>query len=199
MEGVQTREGLYGFEFREVDLRRVAEGKEKKTYDIKQLWQRSHEIINLAAKGFKYVEIAKILGITPACVSLTLNSELGQKKLSEIRGARDEEAKVTTESIRVLTEKALATYHEIFDNESGEATLRDRKDVADTILLELSGLRAPTRIQASNVSMTLSAEDIAAFKERGMRAAKEMGESIDITPKTKELNEPNNSPAVSQG
>lgn len=198
MEGVQTREGLYGFEFREVDLRRVAEGEEKKTYDIKQLWQRSHEIINLAAKGFKYVEIAKILGITPTCVSLTLNSELGQKKLSEIRGARDEEAKVTTESIRVLTEKALATYHEIFDNENGEATLKDRKDVADTILLELSGLRAPTRIQASNVSMTLSAEDIAAFKERGMKAAKEMGEVIDITPKEK-ANESNNSPAVSQG
>ncbi|MBU2395666.1 MAG: hypothetical protein KKH70_20220, partial [Gammaproteobacteria bacterium] len=61
MQDVQTREGLYGFDFREVDLRRVAEGEEKKTYNIKQLWQRSHEIINLAAQGFKNVDIAEIL------------------------------------------------------------------------------------------------------------------------------------------
>jgi predicted transcriptional regulator len=180
MEGVQTRSGLYGFEFRDVDQRRVAEDEEKKTYNIKQLWQRSHEIINLAARGFKNTDIAKVLGITPACVSLTLNSDLGQKKLSEIRGARDEEAKVVTESIRVLTEKALSTYHEIFDNEIGEATLKDRKDVADTVLFELSGLRAPTRIQSSNVSLTLSTEEIEAFKARGRKAAVEVGEVIDL-------------------
>jgi predicted transcriptional regulator len=186
MEGVQTRLGLYGFEFRDVDQRRVPEGEEKSTYNIKQLWQRSHEIINLAARGFKNTDIAKILGITPACVSLTLNSDLGQKKLSEIRGCRDEEAKVTTEAIRVLTEKALATYHEIFDNENGEATLKDRKDVADTILLELSGLRAPTKVQTSSVSMTLSAEEIAEFKRRGARASAEMGEVIDINEEKKD-------------
>jgi len=190
VEDIQTRNGLYGFEFRDVDLRRVSEGEEKKTYNIKQLWQRSHEIINLAARGFKSVDIAKILGITPTCVSLTLNSDLGQKKLSEIRCARDEEAKVTTESIRVLTEKALATYHEIFDNEDGLATLKERKEVADTVLLELSGLRAPTRIQSSNLSMTLSAEEIAAFKSRGVKAAKEMGEAIDISPEALNETEP---------
>ena len=48
MEGVETRNGLYGFEFRDVDLRRAAEG-ERKSYDIKQLWQRNHEILNLVA------------------------------------------------------------------------------------------------------------------------------------------------------
>ena len=180
MEDVQTRNGLYGFDFREVDLRRVAEGEEKKTYNIKALWQRSHEIINLAARGFKGTDIAEILGITPACVSLTLNSDLGQKKLSEIREVRDEEAKKTSEKIRVLTAKAIQTYHEIFDNETGEATLRDRKDVADTVLLELSGLRAPTKIQSTNISLT--AAEIEAFKSRGFKAAQESGMAIDITP-----------------
>ena len=93
MEGIQTREGLYGFDYREVDLRRVADREEKKTYNIKALWQRSHEIINLAAQGYKNTDIAEILGVTPACVSLTLNSELGQKKLSDIRQDRDADAK----------------------------------------------------------------------------------------------------------
>jgi predicted transcriptional regulator len=187
MEGVQTREGLYGFDYREVDLRRVSEGEEKKTYNIKSLWQRSHEIINLAARGYKGTDIAEILGITPACVSLTLNSDLGQKKLSEIRQVRDEDAKKTSEKIRILTAKAIQTYHEIFDNESGEASLRDRKDVADTVLLELSGLRAPTKIHSSNISMTLTADEIEAFKSRGLKAAKESGfeEVIDIQTEAK--------------
>jgi predicted transcriptional regulator len=179
MEDVQTRNGLYGFEFRDVDLRRV-EQEEKKTYNIKQLWQRSHEIINLAAQGYKNTDIAEILGITPACVSLTLNSELGQKKLSDIRQDRDADARKTSEKIRVLTAKAIQTYHEIFDNEDGQATLKDRKDVADTVLLELSGLRAPTKIQSSTVTTVLTAEEIENFKNRGIKAAKEAGMVIDV-------------------
>jgi len=188
MEDVQTRNGLYGFEFRDMDLRRVPEGEEKKTYNIKQLWQRSHEIINLAAQGYKNTDIAEILGITPATVSLTLNSELGQKKLSDIRFGRDEEAKKTSEKIRILTAKAIQTYHEIFDNENGEATLKDRKDVADTVLLELSGLRAPTKIQTSSVSTVLTADEIEAFKNRGLKAAKEAGldNVVDVTPEAKD-------------
>ena len=184
MEDVQTRNVLYGFDFRDVDLRRVAEGQEKKTYNIKALWQRSHEIINLAARGFKQVQIADILNIHEQTVSNTLNSELGQKKLAELRGARDEEAKITIEKIRVLADKALQTYNEIFDNEDGQATLKDRKDVADTVLLELSGLRAPTKIHTSSVSTVLTAEEIENFKNRGVKAAKEIGlDIIDVTPK----------------
>jgi len=182
MEDVQTRNGLYGFDYREIDLRRVSKGEEKKTYNIKALWQRSHEIINLAARGYKGTDIAEILGITPACVSLTLNSDLGQKKLSEIRLVRDEDAKKTTEKIRVLTAKAIQTYHEIFDNEDGQATLKDRKDVADTVLLELSGLRAPTKIQSSHVSTVLTADEINSFKERGRLAAEQVGVVITVEP-----------------
>lgn len=185
MDEVQTRNGLYGFDFREVDLRRVDE-EEKKTYNIKSLWQRSHEIINLTAMGFKGTEVAEILGITPACVSLTVNSTLGQKKLAEIREARDNEAKKNVEKIRVLTNKAIQTYHEIFDNEDGQATLKDRKDVADTVLLELSGLRAPTKIQSSNISAVLTSKEIEEFKKRGIQAAKEIGLIIDVTPEETE-------------
>ena len=178
MQDVQTRNGLYGFEFRDIDHRRASEG-ERKTYEIKQLWQRSHEIINLAARGFKSTDIADILGITPESVSMTLNSELGQKKLSDIRFGRDEEAKKTTEKIRVLTAKALQVYHEIFDNESGEATLKDRKDTADTVVLELSGLRAPARIHSTHISTVLTREEIEEFKARGRRAAEDSGIVID--------------------
>jgi predicted transcriptional regulator len=169
LEGVQRREGLYGFEFRDLDKRR-REKAGRTTYDIKQLWQRNHEIINLAAKGFKNLEIAEILNVSKATVSSTLNSELGEKKLSEIRYGRDEEAKKVTEKIRVLTSKALATYHEIFDDESGDCSMKDKKSVADTVVLELSGLRAPTKIHSLSASYQLSKEELEAFKDRGMKA-----------------------------
>jgi len=184
MENVQTRNGLYGFEFREPDKRRTGE---RKVYEIKAMWQRNHEIVNLAARGYKQTDIAEILNITPATVSNTLNSMLGEKKLSEIRKGRDEEAKVVTEKIRVLTDKALRTYHEIFDDDSGECNLNDKKKVADTVLLELSGLRAPTRIQSTSANYTLTKEELEAFKERGVKAARESGFIIDIIPKKKEI------------
>jgi predicted transcriptional regulator len=185
MSELQTRNGLYGFEYRDQDLRRAEEG-ERKSYNIKQLWQRNHEILNLVAQGYNYNTVAEILGITPTCVSQTVNSELGQAKLSEIRKDRDEEAKKNLEKIRILTAKALQVYHEIFDNESGEATLKDRKEVADTVVLELSGLRAPTKVQTSSISMTLTPDEIASFKERGRKAAEQSGMTIDLEPSKEE-------------
>ena len=48
MDSALARNELYGYETRDLDLRRKDE---RKTYDIKQMWQRTHEIINLAALG----------------------------------------------------------------------------------------------------------------------------------------------------
>jgi len=179
VEGVETRNNLYGFEFRESDDRRVP-AEERKTYNIQSLWQRNHEIVNLAARGFKQTEIAEILNIHPQTVSNTLNSELGERKLSEIRLERDEEAKKVSEKIRVLTNKALDVYHQIFDDESGECSLKDKKSAADTVSLELSGLRAPTRIQKHSVSTVLTSDELESFKERGIRAARESGMIIEV-------------------
>ena len=46
--------------------------------------------------------------------------------------------------------------------------------MADTVLLELSGLRAPTK----HISATLTAEEIETFKARGKAALE--GEIIDV-------------------
>jgi len=185
---LQTRNSLYGFEYLEQDNRRRAdqyvEGEESNPlqYEIKQLWQRSHEIVNLCAKGYKNKEIAQILNISPVTVSNTLNGKLGQYKLSEIRQDRDEEAKRTVEKIRVLTNKALNVYHDVFDNKGGEASLKDQKDVANTVVLELSGLRVPTKVQSQSVHTILSKDEIEGFKERGTKAVRDSGMIIDIEP-----------------
>ena len=183
---VQTRDGLYGFEFRENDLRRSEPG-ERKVYNIKALWQRNHEIVNLAARGFKHTEIAEILGIHPSTVGSTINSDLGKHKLSDIRYSRDEETKKVSEKIRVLTNKALDVYHEIFDDE--DTPLKDKKAAADTVVLELSGLRAPTRIQSVSSHIQITAEELAAVKQRALAACAEAGKVIDISPKETEVDD----------
>lgn len=177
MEEVQSRNGLYGFEFRERDERRR---EERKTPEIKQMWQRSHEIVNLAAKGYKNIEIAEILNITPQTVSNTLNSELGERKLSDVRLGRDEEAKKVVEKVRVLTDRALKVYHDIFDCEDGEVNLKDKGHFAEGFIKEVSGLRAPVRIQSQSIHTVLTKEEIEQFKSRGLKAIGCDEEIIDI-------------------
>lgn len=185
MEGVMTRRGLYGFDYIEPDERRVDTVEERKSYDIKQLWQRHHEIVNLSARGFKNVEIAEILNLSPQTVCNTLNSSLGAEKLSDIRLEKDSEAKKISEKIRVLTNKALTVYHEIFDDESGNVTIEQKKDVADTVLLELSGLRAPTKVHSLSASLTLTPSELELFKKRGIEAARASGMVVDVEYETK--------------
>jgi len=178
MTGVaQRRRSLYGFEFREVDRRRVEPG-QRKTYEIKQMWQLTHEICNLSARGLKGVQIAEVLDVSPQTVSNTLNSELGMQKVSELRGVRDEDAKKVVEKIRILTDKALSTYNKLFDKEGTDDKLK--KDTADTVVLELSGLRVPTRVQGFHISTVLTKDELEEFKERGIKAAREGGLIVDV-------------------
>lgn len=183
--GMQRREGLYGFEFRKQDKRRTSLS-EHKSFDITQLWQSNHEIINLTARGFKQTEVADILNISISTVKRTLNSELGMLKMSEIRLERDAEAKRVSEKIRVITNKALKVYHEIFDDESGECGLKDKGEFAKHFLNDMSGLRAPTKVQSVSAHFTLTDEELNSFKERGMKAADEIGVAIDVTEKKSE-------------
>ena len=161
---------LYGFETRDIDKRRSDRAG---TWDIKALWQRSHEIIGMALQGMKQVDIAKALDITPATVSNTLNSSLGKEKLSGMREEKDEEFKKINEEVVKLTEKALNTYHEIFD--SGTVSLELKKKTADTITLEIAGMKAPTRIDARSIHTDASLKEIEEFRARGIAAAKESG------------------------
>lgn len=174
-----ARYDLYGFDVREHDKRRAESHEDKSTYNIKQFWQRHHEIVNLASQGFKQVEIAEILNITPQTVSNTLNSTLGEEKLSEVRKERDEDAKATIERIRVLRNKALKVYHEIFDGVDADGvpvegiTLKDKIHAADVVTLEMSGMKAPTKIQSTGVVLT--GTEILALKERALAEAKNCG------------------------
>jgi len=134
----------------------------------------------LSVRGYKNTDIADILNISISTVSDTLNSELGEKKLSDMRFSRDEEARKVAEKIRVLTDKALAVYHEFFDDESGEIGLKDKRDGAKDFLNDMSGLRAATKIQSLSASVQLTKQELEDFKQRGIQAAKDSGMIVEV-------------------
>lgn len=165
---------LYGFEMREQDKRRTRSGQ----YDVKQLWQRSHEIIGLALQGMKQSEIAKILGITQATVSNTLNSQLGKEKLSSMRENRDKEFTDLSVKVRQLIEEGMEVYHETMVNRGLDPEIRLR--AADTVCMDIGGMRAPVKTETKNLTAHATLEEIEEFKRRGIAAAKESGQLIDI-------------------
>lgn len=175
------RVSLYGFETIGVDRRRV----EKKSIpDIKHLWQKNHEILGLCLQGFSTKDIAETLNICRTTVSNTLNSELGQKKLSEMRKERDGEFIDVSKKIAELSEKALEMYEQIFDSTTISHNLK--KSTADTVLMDLGGHRAPTKIDSRHITTTATLEEIEEFKRLGHIAAKEAGYLIEIKEETED-------------
>ena len=173
---LQRRKSLYGFEYKEPDKRRAEPG-ERKTHDIKQLWQRTHEILKLALLGYKPKKIAELLDITPQTVSNTLNSELGMQKLSAMRLERDVDAVDVAKEIERLYPQALKIYEQILNNE--QAALSLRKEVADTVLMDIGGHKAPTKIQGQVAHAFLTSQELDEIKKRGRAAALASGNAVD--------------------
>lgn len=171
----EKTKGLYGFEIREFDKRCTDRATK---WDIKRLWQRSHEIIRLALTGMSQVDIAKVLNICPGSVSNTLNSPIAQEKLSKMRKELDTNTINVSLEVSRLAEKAIATYDEILDNET--VSLKLKKETADTILMDLGGHRSPTKIDSRQFSMTATLEEIEEFKQRGIKAAKASGMIVEV-------------------
>lgn len=195
LDGAQqvNRHSLYGFEVRDFDNRRSETG--ERQVNIKQLWQRSHEIIVLALQGYKQTEIAEILNIHPQTVSNTLNSELGMKKLSELREDRDKGVVDVSKRVAELSKIALDMYEEIFNCPDVDYKLK--KETADTVLMDIGGHRAPTKIDTRSVHTTATMAQIEEFKQRGLQAARESGLLITVDETQASNNEPPPSPSPS--
>jgi predicted transcriptional regulator len=178
-EEMIEEESLYGFPVREFDNRKTR-NPNGRVVDIKRFYSRQHEIIQLDSLGYKGSEIAKMLGITPATVSNTLNSTLGITAKSDVRKTRDEEYEELRDDVMELTRKSLKVYHEIFDDRDKNVSQLLKKGTADTVVLELSGLRVPTKVDSRSVHYNATKEEIEEFKKRGMEAAKASGRIIEV-------------------
>jgi len=170
-------ESLYGFEMRAPDNRRALPG-ERKTYDIKQLWQRNHEILQMTLVGMKPKDIAKILDIHPQTVSNTVNSELGREKLSLMRQERDNGVVDVAREVAEMLPKALGIYNSILEGD--EKISKMQKETADTLVMDIGGYRAPTKVQSESAHLHLTKDDVEEFKKRGIAAARASGMIVDL-------------------
>ena len=130
----------------------------------------------MALIGMKSVEIARVLGIAAVTVSNTLNSELGRKKLSLLREKRDGDIVDVAVEVAKMLPKALATYEKVLD---GEEVSKLQKETADTLVMDISGYKAPVKIHSESAHLYLTPDDIKEFKERGIAAAKASGMVVD--------------------
>ena len=80
-----------------------------------------------------------------------------------------------------LLPKALKTYDDIL---SGENVTALQKATADTLTMDLGGYRAPTKTISKSSHLHLTVEEIEAFKERGLEAARSAGLIIDVKHET---------------
>lgn len=167
---------LYGFPIREPNKKVDTTGKR---YDIKKLWSRHKEILNLDSLGYTHQEIADMLGLHHKTVENTLKSTLGQQARLDIRNLRDAEFDQMRDKVMELTWMALDVYDETF-NQPETSTPKERRAAARDVILEMSGLRAPTQIQTQSTTTVLTAEELAEFKERGVKASRDAGKLIDI-------------------
>jgi DNA-binding NarL/FixJ family response regulator len=168
----ERRNGLYGQEVRKPDRRRVPV--RERSQDIQQLWQRSHEILRYVLLGMDNNTVAKLVGVTPATVSNTINSSLGQKKLSELRVVRDAKTIDVAEEVCKLHEKAVRVYADILEGK-GEPSKALQKATADTVIMDISGHRAPTKVDARHLNIQLTPEELEDLKGRGRKAAAASG------------------------
>lgn len=152
----------------------------RKTYDPIALNQRHQEILNMHVAGMKESQICETLDVTPATVSNTINSTLGQQKISMLRGARDADTLDAVARIKELLPKALDVYEKILSDEESlnglahaGASINLQKATADTIVKDLSGLAAPKKVLVGHAHIT--PELIEEFKAQGRKAAEECG------------------------
>lgn len=176
MREVARRKNLYGFEMTadSPDARR--NDINKSSYQIKQLWQRTHEILRLSLLGYKSTQIAELLGIHKVTVAQTLNSDIAMRKMSAMRLARDQEAIDVASEVAKLYPKAIKVYEDIMENE--QAGLSLKKEVADTILMDIGGHRAPAQIQGQIAHAHLVKSEIEGIKERGKKALRDAGKIV---------------------
>lgn len=130
-------------------------------YQIQNIWDIHHEIMRPALVGYKNVDIASTLGVTPEMVSYTLNSELVRRQMAVMRGARDADAVDAAQRIRDMVPRVLDRYNELLEN----------PDLQDKVLLDLgkdildrAGYAAQRAVKV-DVTQHLSIEDINKIKE----------------------------------
>lgn len=146
-------------------------------YQISRVWDAHQEIMRLAVTGMKSVDIAQILGVSPAMVSYTLNSAIVQRQLDIMRAARDVDAIQVSKRIHELAPEAVEALGDLLDSEVPQIRLGAAKDVLDR-----AGHAAVKTLRTENLHAHFTKEEIDDIKKRAMEIGLCMQpDTIDIS------------------
>lgn len=145
-----------------IDKRFSQEG--NKNYHITKMWDLHHAIARLIVLGFKYVDIATKLNITPQTVSNAANNPVVKRQIALLRGAADKETIDISQKIKELAPKAVQVMEEVMDQEGDVSSRR----LAAKDILEMSGHKAVSKIAVGHAHLTI--QDIEEIKANARSA-----------------------------
>jgi len=129
------------------------------TYEPTHLNARHREILRLTALGYKQVQVAAMLSITPATVGYVVRSPLGQSFLAEIHEARTDSVKDVHNRLQEMSPFAAEIMLDIMANGKREG---DKLRAAEKVL-EMTGHKADNKHMHLHTHMTQ--EDIKEMKK----------------------------------
>jgi len=149
-------------------------------WQVGDIWEQHHEIIRYLMLGFKNVEIAKRMGLTPEHISSIRNSPIIQERLSMMMAARDVNAIEISQDIMKIVPKSLALLKSVIEGtgEGSEASIGLRVKAAESNL-DRAGFGAVKKVVSENHNYYTD-EDIEAMKKRAL----ENSDIIDVSPST---------------
>lgn len=174
-EVVQTNENGNGFG----DVYSPAESEAYDSYEPQKLNARHREMIRLHALGYKGVQIASILGVTPQNVYDTLNTPLAQAFLQEIEQARNGSVQDVRERLQEISPLAVEVVLDVMQNGSESNRLK----AADKVL-DKTGQKPGETVNHNHVHLTK--EDINDIKKEHSG-----GPRVESENSSKEFNETN--------
>lgn len=133
-------------------------------YNIQKLWDVHHEILRLTLLGLKSVDIATMLGVTPAMVSYTQNSTIAKRQLAVMRGARDANAVDVAKKIQELQPAAVQKLSELMESETEAISLK-----AAMTLLDRGGNAPVQRVQADHRHLSFTIQELQEIKDRARK------------------------------
>lgn len=155
------------------------------TYNPQALNARHREILRLVVLGYKHVEIARMLGITPTVVSYTVTSPLGRSFLAEIHEARTGSVKDVHNRLKEMSPLAAEVMLDILNDGKSET---NRLKAAEKIL-EMTGHKSENRHMHLHTHMT--PEEIAEVKRTANIGPKTLSEASTKTTEDEDREETN--------
>lgn len=145
---------------------------ENRRFEIKEMWERHHQICRLAVMGLKGKQIAETLGLSEQTVSNTLNSQIVKRHLHILRDAADLAAVDVAAEIKALAPLAARRLREIMENDATETKLQAS---VSQDMLDRAGHGAIKKVQSENLHAHLTLDEIEEIKRRARQLAQENG------------------------